>query len=54
LNFELHVTSAGYNALCAPSAFIATNGNLTISSGANVYVGQGFLKPLLILFETFS
>ncbi len=38
VNFISHVISAGYSALCNPAAFIATNGNVTISNDANIQV----------------
>jgi hypothetical protein len=38
INIVAHVTSVGYSPLCMPSSFFATNGNLTISTGANIQV----------------
>ncbi len=38
INIVAHVMSVGYSPLCMPSSFFATNGNLTISSSANIQV----------------
>jgi hypothetical protein len=61
INIVSHVISAGYSPLCMPSSFFATNGNLTISTGANIQVCHAISpRPQLtidnadILFEIFS
>ena len=38
INFISRVVSVGYSPLCMPSAFIATNGNVTTSAGSSIQV----------------
>lgn len=45
INFASHVTSVGYSALCDPSAFIATNGNVTISAGGSIKFHNSVRNP---------